>query len=243
MSVNNGGGCTNMAQLVFTTSCSGGASPTPTGVQNRADTDASTTNAVGFVVFSPTPTVTRTITTTLTYTITRTLTQTSTQTLTQTLTRTLTQTVTMTLTQTYTVTRTQTLTPTITVTVPPVVIELTKTIDKNIFSLGEVVNYCLVYTNNGTANASFTIWDTIPAVTDFVSCTGGCSQVTIGPDRLLVWNINGLGVGSSSQVCFVVQINRLPMILREKEFFAMFERKNRQADIYARNRYFLNSEE
>lgn len=218
MSVNNGGGCTNMAQLAFATSCSGGASPTPTGVQNKADSDASTTNAVGLIVFSPTPSVTysQTVSPTLTRTLSATLSATLTSSYTWTLTQTLTRTVTVTLTQTLTATMT-----------PPIIIALTKTIDKHIYSLGEQVNYCLRYTNNGTTAASFSIWDTIPAVTDFVSCSDSCSQVTYGSYHLVVWNIVNLGVGVTDQVCFVVQVNRLPYI-HSNEFFALFDRKKYQ---------------
>jgi uncharacterized repeat protein (TIGR01451 family) len=216
----NGAGTTRVDN--FNIACVIGPSPTATGVQNQANSDANTTNAVGLIIISPTPSVSRTYTSSPTFT--RTLSATLTSTLTPSLTWTLTPTLTWTLTQT--LTWTLTYTPT-----PPVVIQLTKTIDKHIFSLGDQVNYCLVYTNNGTATASFTLWDTIPAVTDFVSCTNGCSQVTIGPNKLVVWNITNVGVGASSQVCFVVQINRLPSLPWRREFFAMLDEREKYMEM------------
>lgn len=226
------------AQACISFTVTGAASPTPTGVQNRANSDANTTNAVAFIVFSPTPTISKTIT----------VSPTATYTMTQTATASITTSLTWTLTPTLTWTLSVTLTPTLTYTpTPPLVIVLTKTIDRHIYSLGDQVNYCLVYTNNGTANANFTVWDTIPLVTDFVSCTNGCSQVIYGPYVVLVWNITGLGVGQSNQVCFVVQVNRLPYLQNGKEYFALFDEKKypeysylMKEDLYTGGKYNMN---
>ncbi|HDQ25604.1 MAG TPA: DUF11 domain-containing protein [bacterium] len=115
-------------------------------------------------------------------------------------------------TPTFTRTPTRTRTPTPSPTPPSIQIELTKTIDKTVVMLGEQIEYCINWRNNSGGPASFTIWDTLPAVTDFVSCTNSCSQVTVGPDRMVVWNFVSVANGATGTVCFTVQVNRLPWI-------------------------------
>lgn len=209
--------------LTFTVSAAPTA--TPTGVQNQANSDSNTTNAVGLIIFSPTKTISQTVT------ISPTLTQTLTSTLSPTLTPTLTWTLSPTLTSTLTWTLTQTLTSTPT---PPLIISLTKNEDKTIASLGDTVNYCLIYQNNSSVPESFTIWDTIPAVTDFVSCTNGCTQQTFGLNRLVVWTLTNIGVGVQNEVCFAVQVNRMPtMVPWKTEFFALLDEREKYAAMMA----------
>jgi len=110
---------------------------------------------------------------------------------------------------------------------PPVIIALTKTEDKTIVLLGDNVQYCLNYTNNGTSPATFNLWDTIPAPMDFVSCTGGCTQA----GTLLEWTVTNLAVGNSGSVCFVVKVNRLPFLMELKDYLAwIFDRKKYMSD-------------
>jgi hypothetical protein len=215
----------------FNITCASGPSPTPTGVQNQANSDSNTTNAVGLIILSPTPSVTKTATTS----------PTSTATLTTTLSPTLTPTLTSSLTPTLTWTLTWTLTPTLTYTAtPPLVIALNKTIDKTIVSLGDTVNYCLIYQNNSSVPESFTIWDTIPAVTDFVSCTDGCTQQTFGAYRLVIWNLTNVGVGVQNEVCFAVQVNRMPTMLPwQKEFFALLDEREKYCEAAVNVKYGL----
>ena len=191
----------------FNITCASGPSPTPTGVQNQANSDSNTTNAVGLIILSPTltPTLTSSLTPTLTWTL------------------------------------TWTLTPTLTYTAtPPLVIALNKTIDKTIVSLGDTVNYCLIYQNNSSVPESFTIWDTIPAVTDFVSCTDGCTQQTFGAYRLVIWNLTNVGVGVQNEVCFAVQVNRMPTMLPwQKEFFALLDEREKYCEAAVNVKYGL----
>lgn len=138
-----------------------------------------------------------------------------------------TYTVTNTTSPTFTKTNTVTATPTVTQTMPPMVIALTKTEDKTIVLLGDNVQYCLNYINNGTSPATFNVWDTIPAPMDFVSCTGGCTQA----GTLLEWTITNLGVGNSGSVCFIVKVNRLPFLMEFKDYLAwIFDRKKYLSD-------------
>jgi hypothetical protein len=102
------------------------------------------------------------------------------------------------------------------------------------------VNYCLVYQNNSTVPESFTIWDTIPGVTDFVSCTNGCTQQTIGVNRLVIWNLTNIGVGVQDEVCFAVQVNRMPTMLPwQKEFLALLDERQKYSGAAVNVQYGL----
>lgn len=207
--------------------------------------------------FTRTPTPSRTVTNTplpgtqtFTPTYSRTMTYTWTRTITTTWTHSPTPppgspTHTPTFTRTFTITPSFTPTVTMTPTTPALQIALTKTVPQNIYILGDTITYCLSFRNNGTGPASFVIWDTIPAVTDFLSCnTGsngyatGCSPMTIGSDVLVIWNIVGVPAGGTDTVCFNVSINRLPYLPGVMEYFAMLDERKQHAygrnDIYAR---------
>jgi uncharacterized repeat protein (TIGR01451 family) len=103
-------------------------------------------------------------------------------------------------------------------------------VPKNIYILGDTITYCLTFTNNGLAPASFTIWDTIPAVTDMVGCDNGskgystgCGTMTFGSNVLVIWNIANVPVAGFDTVCFYVQVNRLPFLFMNREFLALLE--------------------
>jgi hypothetical protein len=90
---------------------------------------------------------------------------------------------------------------------PPVTI--TKTINKTTFYLNETITYCFDYHNEDLASVNFKIWDTIPAVTDFIGCNGGCSVQTYGSNVVVSWNITVAANGSGS-VCMWVLAARYP---------------------------------
>lgn len=89
-------------------------------------------------------------------------------------------------------------------------IPITKTINKTSFVLNETITYCFNYTNPEPAARTFMLWDTIPAVTDFIGCNGGCTAQTFGSDVVVSWSINVPASGSGS-VCMWVGANRYPM--------------------------------
>jgi uncharacterized repeat protein (TIGR01451 family) len=133
-----------------------------------------------------------------------------------------TRTLTNTMSPTFTQTNTMTFTPTVTQTLPPMIIGLTKTEDKTIAMLGDNVQYCLYYQNNGSGSATFNVWDTIPYPMSFVSCTGGCTQA----GSLVIWTINNLAAGNNGNVCFTVKITSLPFLMQFEDYLAwMFDRK------------------
>jgi len=129
-----------------------------------------------------------------------------------------------TFTPTYTYTRTYTYTSTMTYTSTPTPqIALTKTESSTTVMLGGTVQYCLNYYNTGSATASFNIWDTIPAVTNFVSCTGSCTQTTYGSNVVLSWSISSLAAGGNGSVCFVVQVVAVPYLIDDRDLFGMID--------------------
>lgn len=90
-------------------------------------------------------------------------------------------------------------------------VNITKSINKNIVSLGEVITYCFNYNNTDTAPWTFHIWDTIPAETDFVGCDSGCTTQTSGSNVLVSWPVT-VGPGGSGTVCTWVAASRYPML-------------------------------
>jgi hypothetical protein len=89
--------------------------------------------------------------------------------------------------------------------------------------LGSDVQYCLDYYNAGSSGASINLWDTIPAVTTFVSCTGGCSTTTFGPNVVVWWSGLAVAATTAGSVCFTVQVTSVPYLLDDKELFALFD--------------------
>jgi hypothetical protein len=104
-------------------------------------------------------------------------------------------------------------------------ISIVKTINKNSFFLNETVTYCFNYTNPEPAPRTFMLWDTIPAVTDFIGCNSGCNTQTFGSDVVVSWSIN-VPAGGSGSVCMWVGANRFPMSGKKKVLAAM----NRKQD-------------
>ncbi len=127
-------------------------------------------------------------------------------------------------TKTYTITPTYTYTATSTYTSTPALqITLTKTESLQQVPLGGQVQYCLQPYNNASSAASVNLWDTIPSVMTFVSCTGGCSTTTYGPNVVVWWTGVSVPANSSTSVCFTVQVTSIPYLLDDKELFAMVD--------------------
>ena len=90
-------------------------------------------------------------------------------------------------------------------------VNITKSINKNIVALGETITYCFNYNNTDTAPWTFNIWDTIPPETDFVGCDHGCTTQTAGSNVVVSWPIT-VAPGGSGSVCTWVAANRYPML-------------------------------
>jgi hypothetical protein len=88
-------------------------------------------------------------------------------------------------------------------------VAITKTINKHIFNLHETVTYCFNYTNPEAAGRTFSLWDTIPAVTDFIGCSSGCTVNTYGSNVVVNWNLT-VPAGGSGSVCVYAGANRYP---------------------------------
>jgi len=93
---------------------------------------------------------------------------------------------------------------------PPVTIN--KTINKTTFYLNETITYCFNYHNDDLVPVTFRLWDTIPAVTDYIGCNGGCSVQTYGSNVVVSWNIT-VASNASGTVCFWVLAARYPFLL------------------------------
>lgn len=100
-------------------------------------------------------------------------------------------------------------------------VEITKTINKNVVNMGETITYCFNYNNTDAAPWTFNIWDTIPAVTDFVGCNNGCTAATFGSDVVVSWPTINAASGASGTVCMWVAVNRFPMRREDREFYVM----------------------
>ncbi len=114
--------------------------------------------------------------------------------------------------------------------VPCAPVSITKTVNKNIFYLNETITYCFNYHNYDIAPATFRLWDTIPAVTDYIGCNGGCSVQTYGSNVVVSWVIT-VPSNTSGSVCFWVLAARYPflffypdVILSRKNFPVDFEK-------------------
>ena len=97
-------------------------------------------------------------------------------------------------------------------------VNITKSISKNVVSLGETITYCFNYSNSDAAPWAFNLWDTIPAVTDFVGCDSGCTTQTSGSNVVVSWPINVPAHGSGT-VCAWVAANRLGLFKNNENLF------------------------
>ncbi len=105
-------------------------------------------------------------------------------------------------------------------------VSLHKSIDKTEVTIGDTITYCLTYTNEGNNTVtSYAIWDTIPYVTQYIGCTGGCNWYVDGAGNTVVyWNIPTINIGASGTVCFWVRVYRYPYLEIEKEIFAYLKK-------------------
>jgi len=125
-------------------------------------------------------------------------------------------------TPTFTQTATPTVTPTATPTTP---IIITKTISKTIVALNDAITYCFDFTNGTSATQNFVLWDTIPAVTDYVGCDNSCSTVTIGGNVIVYWNVS-IAASASKHLCFWVNAARFPLFKLRGIKYAVYDGEN-----------------
>lgn len=119
-------------------------------------------------------------------------------------------------------------------------VSITKTINKTTFNLNETITYCFNYSNPEPVARTFQLWDTIPAVTDFIGCNGGCSVQTYGSNVVVSWTINVAANGSGT-VCMWLLAARYPW-LDLKEFYAYREYfYNIDNFFYKNNSFFMDS--
>lgn len=130
-------------------------------------------------------------------------------------------------------------------TTPTPAIALTKTIDKTVATIGDTISYCIIYTNNASYTiTTLNIWDTIPAVTDFITGTAGFSTTGFTAPVVVSWTLSSVAPSASATYCFTVRVARYPYnmleqmhmlgVIDEKEFDYLIKRLKEieQAAIY-----------
>jgi uncharacterized repeat protein (TIGR01451 family) len=82
-------------------------------------------------------------------------------------------------------------------------LDLTKAADKTELGEGDEVTYTLSYSNSGEADATgVVITDDLPAGTEFVSCSNGCTQ----SGSTVSWSIGSVPAGGSGSVTLTVRV-------------------------------------
>jgi len=104
----------------------------------------------------------------------------------------------------------------------PVAIQ--KTINTTMASQGDTITFCFNYSNPENTARVFQLWDTIPSVSDYIGCTGGCSVQTYGTDVVVSWTINVPAMGSGT-VCVWVGANRYPYLNSGENMLAYLREK------------------
>jgi len=124
---------------------------------------------------------------------------------------------TATVTPTYTASPTPSITPSVTITLTPQatftvtpLMQLTKTSNVAVATIGDTVTYCLNWKNDATAAEVMLIWDTVPAYLTYLGCNSGCSVA----GTLVSWNLGSQASGASGQVCFWGTVNSYPYLPR-----------------------------
>jgi uncharacterized repeat protein (TIGR01451 family) len=85
-------------------------------------------------------------------------------------------------------------------------VSLVKSINKNIFTLGETVTYCIAWSNTGTAAVNISIWDTLDPVLTYV----GSDNAGFATGQVVRWNLGSQAANSSGSVCVWAFINAYP---------------------------------
>jgi uncharacterized repeat protein (TIGR01451 family) len=88
-------------------------------------------------------------------------------------------------------------------------LSLVKSINKNIFTIGETVTYCFAWSNTGTAAVNVTIYDTLPAVLTYTGSSVAPSSVS---GNFLVWNLGTQAANSSGNICAYGFVNSYPAL-------------------------------
>jgi|GEM_PF-6965881 len=179
---------------------------TPSNTYTHTFTPSNTNTPGGATwTYTRTPTNTRTFTNTHTYTNTQTYTNTASHTFTETHTQTVTDTPSSTATQSHTPTQTET---------PILRFGLQKSINAHEFVIGDTVQYCITFTNEGIVVSDLHIWDTIPYELDFLFATGTYNTQTVSVNgynhTMVYWTLPSVVPGDTGSVCIWARVARFP---------------------------------
>lgn len=128
-------------------------------------------------------------------------------------------------------------------------VQLTKTITKTVATIGDTITYCINYQNNATYEiATMDIWDTIPAVTDFITGDSGFTTANFSGNIVVSWTETTVAATESGSKCFSVRVARYPYDTGGRagdfaleptpdEFWAALERETEVEKMYVNSNY------
>ena len=105
-------------------------------------------------------------------------------------------------------------------------LSLSKSANVTFAYLGDTVTYCLTYTNTSSSDKDTDIWDTVPANTLYLGCSGGCDLVG---GTIVHWFLT-IGSGYSGTLCFWVKVTGYPYFPTGKEYLACL--RQREIDMF-----------
>ena len=95
-------------------------------------------------------------------------------------------------------------------TATPVIFNIVKSISTNIAVFGSTLTYTIAYTNPSAFELSeITIYDSIPAITDFIDCDSG-GVTDGGTPNVVSWSLTNIPAGGTGEVKFRVKVARYP---------------------------------
>jgi uncharacterized repeat protein (TIGR01451 family) len=98
-------------------------------------------------------------------------------------------------------------------------IQLTKTISKTVTTIGDTITYCINYVNNANYTINpLVIWDTIPAVTDFITGDSGYTTTNFSGNIVVSWSVANVAATDSGSKCFSVRVARYPYHIFDQQY-------------------------
>lgn len=105
-------------------------------------------------------------------------------------------------------------------------LKIFKSVNVTQATIGTTINYCITVTNTSGSTVTFNLWDTLPAVLDYVGCDNSCSTSNIGGRTIVSWTISNLAPSASATRCFWGVVARYPWnpVEERKSVFALLNK-------------------
>lgn len=88
-------------------------------------------------------------------------------------------------------------------------VSLVKSINKNVYTLGETVTYCFAWSNTGTAAVNVTIRDSIPLILTYVGSSVAPTSAVAG---YYTWDLGTQAANTSGSVCWWGTVSAYPAL-------------------------------